>query len=487
MDIQLNDPSNSFVVDRLTNYNTTAEGSVVPPPQKGQTRVPFVSGLRVSQVTALFNSTQFILSWRDVVSDPTISVDHYNIYFTLAGTLQPVGPFTASQSPATIVVPNTQLTGVTFYVQTVLANGMTSDLASSPTTSSNTLQGQIDGADIKNFSILASKVNTQQVIVTGLTLTDNSPSAGNIAWSACSVFYNGVEYDVPSGNTSGGDQFVYWTVGNFILTEAASFTPGPTVFLIATNRAGASDIAWNKIAGGGVVSQHLDIGRQLDGPNGVLTLDDFVFSDNTPGAGSISWNSGTVTYKGVTYTVSSGNTSNVRIYWQLSSPTTFQSSNSYPALGTDDFLVAINNSSGAGGSLGYFEPVFEIHNDQSQRLFVSPSNITEFNIAGNNTFTLARSAADGGGQNASGLLRLFDGTGSGSLGSGQRIILTGNDGKIQMGTFEINRNNASVDPNFLNMNTATATAGGGTLPAAPVGFLKVQVGGAAMRIPYYNP
>jgi len=41
--------------------------------------------------------------------------------------------------------------------------------------------------------------------------------------------------------------------------------------------------------------------------------------------------------------------------------------------------------------------------------------------------------------------------------------------------------------NLLNFSSATtATAGSGTLPANPVGFINVTVNGKAFKVPYYN-
>jgi hypothetical protein len=41
--------------------------------------------------------------------------------------------------------------------------------------------------------------------------------------------------------------------------------------------------------------------------------------------------------------------------------------------------------------------------------------------------------------------------------------------------------------NLLNFSSATtATAGLGTLPAKPVGFINVTVNGIAYKVPYYN-
>ena len=41
--------------------------------------------------------------------------------------------------------------------------------------------------------------------------------------------------------------------------------------------------------------------------------------------------------------------------------------------------------------------------------------------------------------------------------------------------------------NLLNFTSATtATAGSGTLPANPAGFINITVNGVAYKVPYYN-
>lgn len=41
--------------------------------------------------------------------------------------------------------------------------------------------------------------------------------------------------------------------------------------------------------------------------------------------------------------------------------------------------------------------------------------------------------------------------------------------------------------NLLNFTSSTtATAGSGTLPAAPVGFINITVNGTSYKVPYYN-
>jgi hypothetical protein len=340
----MSETNNEYILARLVNYNSSAEGSVLPPAQKGEFRVPFVSALQVTRTQYLLGQTIFTLAWKDPTEDATVRVDHYNIYYQygLNDNAQPVGPYTSGGSPAVIMVPATGATGVTFYVQTVLTNGMTSPLLRCPTTAGFTGAPEIDvtippgsitaleladnsiimskfatgirppvivtslpisaaaypagstvvlttdrklyrstgddsggaatlwttavdGADIVANSIVAghlsagavntaalaaaavdaTKVNLKQIIVNGLTL---GTSGSNVTWSACTVYFDGAAYSISSGATTGGNKFIYWVVGSGSFTEAGSFTPGSSVFLIATNTSGTPDVAWNKLA-----------------------------------------------------------------------------------------------------------------------------------------------------------------------------------------------------------------------------------------------
>jgi hypothetical protein len=64
---------------------------------------------------------------------------------------------------------------------------------------------------------------------------------------------------------------------------------------------------------------------------------------NTPSVGFIQWTGVSIAYKGTTYAITDGNTNNAYVYWLLSSPTSFQVSNTYPSsLGIDDILVFVN-------------------------------------------------------------------------------------------------------------------------------------------------
>ena len=72
--------------------------------------------------------------------------------------------------------------------------------------------------------------------------------------------------------------------------------------------------------------------------------DGLAFTDDDPGAGSVSWVEFTLTYDGETYTVVAGNTALKYIWWDLSNPTALQVTDTKPTMGVGDILVAINNS-----------------------------------------------------------------------------------------------------------------------------------------------
>jgi hypothetical protein len=85
------------------------------------------------------------------------------------------------------------------------------------------------------------------IFVSGLTTQNNFPSAGNIAWSAHTIWFQGVPFAISAGNTFNQSQYVWWVVGQNQLTSGASFTPGVTVYPILTNVAGTADTTWNKL------------------------------------------------------------------------------------------------------------------------------------------------------------------------------------------------------------------------------------------------
>jgi len=106
---------------------------------------------------------------------------------------------------------------------------------------------QVDYTDINDFAVQASKIWTNIPILASDSWTDNSPSAGYVAWNAHKLYYGGVEYSITASNTN--LKYIYW------LNGASSYTKSdtnPTLddgdFIVAVNIAGSHDLAWNAIA-----------------------------------------------------------------------------------------------------------------------------------------------------------------------------------------------------------------------------------------------
>ena len=75
-------------------------------------------------------------------------------------------------------------------------------------------------------------------------------------------------------------------------------------------------------------------------------LEGYVFTDNTPTSGSISWAGCHIVYKGEDYQITDGDTNLKYVWWDfdVSPNTAFQMSNTKPTLTADDVLIAINEA-----------------------------------------------------------------------------------------------------------------------------------------------
>lgn len=308
-----------YVVSRLINQNGAAEGTTLPLRQQGQFRVPFVSAFQVLTSTTSFGGVIFTLGWLDADAR---NVSHYNIYArdVLNSNAEPTLVGTSAKSPCTTKVISSAAASVTFFIQTVMQNGQSSDVVTGPTCTGATVNPgvpiapgsitQVELADgsvisvkianlavttakmallsvdtaqiadaaitnLKVFAVDAAKITTgfiaaarvaaasidvtkltiKQIIIPNLTITDNTPSAGDVTLSACLLYYNGTSYSITSLVTS--DPFIYWDVGNTTFSHGAAFVPQPGRFMIVTNTAGIHDEAWNKLASKSIEEDHL--------------------------------------------------------------------------------------------------------------------------------------------------------------------------------------------------------------------------------------
>lgn len=121
-----------FALNRLKNQFSAAEGTNLPPRQTGEFRVPFVSSLRVIRTEQVGGQTRFTIAWEE----PNISnISRFNIYAVVTPASSTInnGPFTVQGSPAIVSILSQDVSRVTFTVQIVLNNGLTSTPFTGPT------------------------------------------------------------------------------------------------------------------------------------------------------------------------------------------------------------------------------------------------------------------------------------------------------------------------------------------------------------------
>jgi len=70
-----------------------------------------------------------------------------------------------------------------------------------------------------------------------------------------------------------------------------------------------------------------------------------VITNNSPGAGSVAWSGMVINYKGSDYPITNGNSDKKFLWWDLTSPTVLQTSDTLPTM-TDDDQIIITNISG---------------------------------------------------------------------------------------------------------------------------------------------
>ncbi len=128
--------------------------------------------------------------------------------------------------------------GTNYYARAWLFNRLGRSVASA---ASGAKQSQkMSGTDLDNTSLIS-----QVFTVSAGTFTDNSPTAGKIAWSGVKVQYRGVEYSITNDNTV--NQWVYWQLASptvFATSNAALPTLGANDFAVAMNVSGAAISQW---------------------------------------------------------------------------------------------------------------------------------------------------------------------------------------------------------------------------------------------------
>jgi hypothetical protein len=90
--------------------------------------------------------------------------------------------------------------------------------------------------------VTAEDFNTSQHILTGYTITNNSPGAGSVAWASLHIVYNGVDNVITDGNTA--LKYGYWQIATPTAMQTSNTKPtlGKDDLLIFVNTGGTAVI-----------------------------------------------------------------------------------------------------------------------------------------------------------------------------------------------------------------------------------------------------
>lgn len=261
-----------FILGRIKNYGRAAEGTLLPPPQVGEFRIPLVTRLSIAKRETYMGGTQFTLVWMSVeANDSALAVSHYQVNVRSLGTNTSkvaMSPVTIDNSPAVIRVDSKSATRVVFTVQTVLTNGQISDFETSPTTAGTTIAGGIVTADIPSGTVTPSQIA-------------NGTAGQLITWSS-----TGVATTVGPGTTNqlvvsqGAGQVPTYRFlsSNFTAaTKSTSFTASTDLLVYLCDATGGAIVATLPAA----TANQLYILKKIDTtanlvtltPNGVETID----------------------------------------------------------------------------------------------------------------------------------------------------------------------------------------------------------------------
>lgn len=150
----------------------------------------------------------------------------------LPGTVQPGKPATAG-GPAGINWVAYQL-------------GPSTQLTTGSVTTDKLADLAVTGPKIADFAISVTKLIAGIIFLTGENWTNNSPSAGSVAWSAHSVVHGGTQYNVAAGSTA--LKYIYWLKAIPAVYQSSPTFPmlGKDDFLIAVNTGGTLEVMWNQ-------------------------------------------------------------------------------------------------------------------------------------------------------------------------------------------------------------------------------------------------
>jgi len=120
-----------------------------------------------------------------------------------------------------------------------------SNLAAGTITANEIATGAITADEIAAGAVTAVKLTTYNFLLSAGTFTNNSPSAGYVAWASCKVVYNGTEYTITNGNSN--KKHIYWQLASPTVFAGSDTLPalGNDDFLVSFNNSGTNMFVWN--------------------------------------------------------------------------------------------------------------------------------------------------------------------------------------------------------------------------------------------------
>lgn len=235
----------------------------------------------------------------------------------------------------------------------------TAKLANEAVTSAILAAGAVTETKITDSSVSTAKIAADAVTaakiaagtITSSEIASNTIVAGNIA--AGTITTTEIAADtITAANIAALTITAAEIAANTI--TAAKIAAGT----ITTTEIAADTIVAGNIAAGAVGADEIAAVSITASKLNVAThfLQGITWTSNSPSAGRVAWSAGTLIHKGVSYSITAGDTSDAVIWWDLSTPTAFQTAtegvfDTYVELGTfnplEDAVVAFNESGSA--------------------------------------------------------------------------------------------------------------------------------------------
>jgi hypothetical protein len=159
---------------------------------------------------------------------PALGNDDFLVAFNNSGT-------------ASMVWNSTVINGNRITAGSVVA----SNLAAGTITANEIAANAITADEIAAGAVTAVKLTTYNFLLSAGTFTNNSPTAGYVAWTNCKVVYNGTEHTITNGNSN--KKHIYWQLASPTVFAGSDTLPalGNDDFLVSFNNAGANMMVWN--------------------------------------------------------------------------------------------------------------------------------------------------------------------------------------------------------------------------------------------------